>query len=602
VSGESRERTLLQGLGASPGMALGHAHVLASRELNVTDLRVAPEQVGSEIRRFRRGLREAREEIRALRRRLGKGPRDPGDQILGSHLLILEDRELVQEIVAAIKNERWNAPRAAHGAFLAKAEYLESLASEVFRGRAADVRDVLGRLLARLLGAAGSSIAEAPPGSIVVAREIAPSETVALGPQGAAGVVTEQGTLMSHVTILARSRGVPAVIAVPDALKTIRHQERILIDGEQGVVICSPAEEDIRRYESIRQRERRQRALLAGREHEPGATRDGKRVPVGANIGRPEEAVAASQSGAECIGLFRTEFLLINGGEIPSEEVQFRHYCEVARAFAGRRVTIRILDLGGDKVAGPVGTGGEENPFLGLRGIRFCFEHPDVFLAQVRAILRASSAGNLQFLIPMVSGIGELRETRALILRTAEQLRNEGHALAARVPIGVMIEVPSAVWMSDLLAREADYFSIGSNDLIQYCLAVDRGNARVAHLYEGLDPAVLRAVDQTVRNGHAAGIRVASCGEMSGELPGLLLLVGLGVDELSVAPFLVARVKGILAGVEAAALARMTRRCLAASVVEEVRAIVREELRVYPQLRFEERDGQFVCLWDPEGA
>ncbi|MFH1145252.1 MAG: phosphoenolpyruvate--protein phosphotransferase, partial [Candidatus Eisenbacteria bacterium] len=515
-------------------------------------------------------------------------------------LMILQDRELMQEIIAAVKAERMNVAYVVRRAFLAKAHYLESLSSEVFRARAADVRDVQERLLSRLLGRSGASIANAPHGSIVVAREIAPSETAALSPEGVVALVTQQGTLMSHVTILSRSRGVPAVIGVEQALERIPHGAPLLIDGERGQVICWPDEADIRRHHTTRERERRIGRLLSSRDRGPAATHDGRRVPVGANLERPEDAAAARESGAEGVGLFRTEFLFMNADSIPGEEAQWAAYQEVVRNYQDAMVTIRTLDLGGDKVPGLIGIAREENPFLGLRGIRFCLEHPELFLSQVRALLRAAVGGNLRLLLPMVSGIGELRETRAIIARAADQLRDEGYPIPARVPVGVMIEVPSAVWMSDALAREADYFSIGSNDLIQYCLAVDRGNAHVAHLYDALDPAFLRALDLTVRNAHAAGIRVGSCGEMSGELPGLLLLVGLGVDELSVAPFLIARTKAILAGVEVEELRGLAGRCLEAAAVEDVRRIVREGLRVYPQFLCEEREGSLTCFWDPE--
>ncbi len=593
------KRRRLKGLGASSGSALGRAHLLAVRESSVAPRAVAKECLAAEVRRFRLALREAAEELRALRSRVEGAAGDPGAQILDSHLLILQDRDLVQEIVATIKDEQVDAAYAAQRAFLDKAEYFDSLASELFRARAADVRDVLRRVLARLDGETASQIVHAPQGSILVAREITPSETLSLGPEGLAGIVTEQGTLASHVTILARSRGVPAVIGVADALGRIAAGEPLLIDGDRGLVICSPDAEDIRRYERTRERDRRVADLIARLRREPGGTLDGRRLAVLANLERPEDAAAALRAGAEGVGLFRTEFLFMNGNS-PGEEVQLAVYREVARVFANAPVTIRTLDLGGDKQSELLSTGPEENPFLGLRGIRFCLGHPEVFLAQLRAILRAAGSGSVRFLLPMISNLSELRETRAMIARTAEQLRNEGHAIPARVPVGVMIEVPSAVWMSDHLAREADYFSIGSNDLVQYCLAVDRGNALVAHLYDPLDPAVLRAIAQTADHAHAAGIPVASCGEMSGEIPGMLLLAGLGIDELSVSPFLIGRVKGVLAGVDSNVLSRVARLCLKATVVDDVRTILREELRIYPQFHFEERDGQFACFWDPE--
>jgi phosphotransferase system enzyme I (PtsI) len=292
--------------------------------------------------------------------------------------------------------------------------------------------------------------------------------------------------------------------------------------------------------------------------------------------------------------------LFLEAGGLPREEAQIAAYRPVVDAFAGRPVTIRTLDLGGDKYTALMGIPREENPFLGLRGIRFCLEHPEIFLTQVRAMLRVSRPG-VRLLLPMVGGPEQLRAARRLIDRVAAELRAEGLAVPERPAVGVMIEVPSAVLTSDMLAREADYFSIGSNDLIQYCLAVDRGNPHIAQLYDPLDPAVLRAVDLTVGHAHAAGIRVGSCGEMSGDLPGALLLIGLGVDELSVTPSQVPRVRALLAHVEAEPLARLARRCLETGGPGEVRRILREELGKDPQFHLEERDGNLVFHWAPMG-
>ncbi|MBD3237184.1 MAG: phosphoenolpyruvate--protein phosphotransferase [Candidatus Eisenbacteria bacterium] len=593
------KRIRLVGMGASPGLAQGPARILVSRQQHVPRRTVSLQEVGAEIRRFRTALRRARAEIREMRERLGRGVEDPGDQILASHQMILQDRELNREIVLAIKRERMDAAYVVRRALLAKARYFESLPSEFFRSRAADIEDVERRLLSHLLGTGPATVAQVPAGSVVVASEIPPSETAALDRERVAALVTEHGTLTSHVTIMARSRGVPAVIGLGEAVKEIPEEETLLVDGERGLVIVAPNESDLRHYREREASEARVATLIAGSEQLPGEMRDGVRVELLANVERPEDASPALAAGAEGIGLFRTEFFFMDATRFPPEDAQRAAYEEVARAFAGRPVVIRTMDLGGDKYAALMGVPHEANPFLGLRGIRFCLAHPELFLVQLRAILRAAQQGNVRILLPMVSQLGELRAARDWIDQAAEHLRREGVAVPTSVAVGVMIETPSAVLMSDVLAREVDFFSIGSNDLIQYSLAVDRGNERIAELYDALDPAVLRAIDLTVRNAQASEIPVASCGEMSGELPGLLLLIGLGVRQLSVAPLLVPRVKGLLRRLPGARLTDLAQACLQAGDRREVWERVRQGLSEFPELHFEQRDGRWICQWRP---
>jgi phosphotransferase system enzyme I (PtsI) len=580
---------------------MGCAHRLIAREIRVPRREIPPTQVGAEIRRFRRALKTSRTEIQQLRAHLEVGSGDPGGQILDSHLMILQDRELMREIIEAVKAEGLSAAYVAHRAFLAKAHYLESLSSEVFRARAADIRDLCNRLLGHLLGEGGAADPPVPEGAVIIATEIAPSQIAALDPTRIAALITRHGTLVSHVTIMARSRGVPAVVGLGDAIEEIVEGETILVDGARGIVIVTPNREDLARYGQWRDGEARLARLLAGRRERPAETLDGKRIPVLANIDRPEDAAAALQAGAEGIGLLRTEFFFMNAAAFPDEATQVAAYRSVVRAFGGRPVTIRTLDLGGDKQAALMGMAPEANPYLGLRGVRFCLAHRDIFATQLRALAQAAAEGPLRVLVPMVGGLDQWRATRALLSEAVATLRVEGASEAPRIALGPMIELPAAVLMADRLAREADFFSIGSNDLIQYTLAVDRGNSRIAHLYDALDPSVLRAIDLTIRQAQPAGIAVGSCGEMSGELPGLLLLVGLGVDEVSVASSLVSRVKAILSRVAAGELTRMARRCLDAGSSADVRRLVAEGLEPYPQFKLEDDDdGRLRCRWEPE--
>jgi phosphoenolpyruvate-protein phosphotransferase (PTS system enzyme I) len=595
------KRRVLQAVGAAPGQAIGPAHRLIAREIRVPRLEIPASGAGAEIRRFRGALRSSRAELQQLRAHLGRGSLDPGGQILDSHLMILQDRELMREIIEAIKAERLTAAYVAHRAFLAKAHYLESLSSEVFRARAADIRDLCNRVLGHLLGEGGAAGPPVPDGAVIIAAEIAPSRIAALDPARIAALITQHGTLVSHVTIMARSRGVPAVIGVGEAIEEIADGDTVLVDGARGIVIVTPNREDLACYEQWRDGEARLARLLAGSRKRPAETLDGKRIPVLANIDRPEDAAGALEAGADGIGLFRTEFFFMDAATFPDEATQVAAYRSVVRALGGRPVTIRTLDVGGDKQAALMGIQPEANPYLGLRGVRFCLANRDIFATQLRALARAAAEGPLRVLVPMVGSLEQWRATRALLAEAAGALGGEAGRAAPAIALGPMIELPAAMLMADRLARESDFFSIGSNDLIQYTLAVDRGNNRIAHLYDALDPSVLRAIDLIVRQARPAGIPVGSCGEMSGELPDLLLLVGLGVDELSVAGSLVPRVKAILSGVAAADLARMARRCLEAASTAEVRQLVTEELRSYPQFKLEAVEGgRLRCRWEPE--
>ena len=596
------KRTVLRGIGASQGVAIGQARLLGTQEYEVPTRRVSPRGIGAEIRRFRDSLSRARAGIQALQSRLGDEAEDDAAQIMASQLMMLQDRELVREIVTAIKTERMNAPHAVRSVLRAKASYLQSSPSELFRARAADIRDLEHRLLGHLLGADASVLARLEPGSIVVASELTPSDTAALDPERVVAFVTEHGTLASHVTILARSRGVPAVIAVPEAPTRIPEGEEIIVDGERGIVVVGPTRPDRAQVEEVLSRARRIGRILDDREEHPGETLDGRSVAVEVNLDRSEVASVARRLGADGIGLFRTEFTFIGADGFPDEDHQVEIYRKLFEAFGERPVTIRTLDLGGDKYSTLMGVSREDNPFLGLRGIRYSLEHPEVFQVQIRAALRAADRGRLRLLLPMICSVDELRRAREEIERAVDALLSEGITLGEKPTVGVMIEVPSAVAISDMLAREADFFSIGSNDLTQYLLAVDRGNERIAHLYDSLNPAVLRAVDQTVRSAHAAGIPVGSCGEMSGDILGALLLVGSGVDALSVAPHLVRLIKEILLRVRASDLEALAAGCRDVAGRTELVERIRAGLRAYPEFTIEEQGGRLLCRWSPESA
>ncbi len=592
------QRRVLKGLGASAGLAMGPAKVLHFSRGELPRRSLSPEEVPGEIRRLRRAFREARREVALLRERLAAGPNDPSDQILASHVMILQDRELIREIAAAVKAERADAASTTQRVLRAKARYLESLPSEYFSSRAADIRDVEGRLLAHLAGPSGPPLSQVPEGAVLVASELGPAETASLEPGRLAALVTKRGTLTSHVTILARSRGLPAVVAVGDALDEIEDGTLLLVDGDRGIVVAAPNEADLEDFKRRLGNQEHLVQALAAHKARPGVTADGRRIPVLANLGRPEDARAALEAGAEGVGLFRTEFLFLESPSLPDEDTQAQAYAEVARAFGHRPVVIRTLDLGGDKMPALMGVQREANPFLGLRGIRFCLEHEEVFLVQLRAILRASLSGRIKILLPMVGCLDQVRRTREMLQRARDELAKRD----IRVPeieLGVMIEVPSAVALSDQLAQETDFFSIGSNDLTQYYLAVDRDNGAISDLYDPLHPGVLRPVAEAIRSAHDAGIQVASCGEVSGDLMGVLALVGLGIDELSVVPRLLPQVKAILASIPAGDLEGLAQQYLRATDGAAVRRVLTDFLADNRHFEVRQEEGELRCRWIP---
>jgi phosphotransferase system enzyme I (PtsI) len=390
--------------------------------------------------------------------------------------------------------------------------------------------------------------------------------------------VLEVGGRTSHGAIVARGRGIPAVLSVKNVLASVRPGARMAVDGFEGVIELDPTEATIARYTSRLERYRLKSASLGAMHDEPAVTLDGKRLELGANLELPEEAHLALEAGADGVGLFRTEFFYLNRVDLPSEEEQYRAYRGVAETLGGRPVIFRTMDLGGDKVASYLGVTHETNPFLGLRGIRLALSSPEMFRTQIRAIYRASAHGKVRMMFPMVSSVGELMRAYELRDEALESLRRDGHAFDANVETGIMIETPSAVWMADALARHCQFFSIGSNDLIQYTLAMDRDNERLSHLYEPLDPAVLRSIAHTVRAAHAAGRWVGVCGEMAGDPHTAVLLLGLGVDELSVSCFDLPRVKAAVRSVRADAARALADEALLAETAAPVRALVHERI------------------------
>lgn len=575
ASREDRKTLIKKGVPASGGLASGPAHLVLPRaDAAVEDRELEPQEVRAEIRRFRLAIRRSLDEIQALQECLLGDEDDPGLKILDVHRMLLDDQEFQTGVVRDIRAERRPAAVIMGRAFAQMIGMLEAAGSEYFRARTADFHDVRRRILRHLVGGEQRS-GPVPPGSIVVSPELSPSETTSFDPESVRALVTDHGGPTSHAAILARSRGIPAVVGLGDLASSVRDGDEILVDGFRGLVVIRPGPEQISDFEQRRKVAQRRARQMARQDSGPAVTQDGHPIVLQANIEVPGDLDNILKIGAQGIGLYRTEFFYLNRRVFPDEEEQFRAYRGIALKMRPRPVTVRTLDAGGDKFANYIGTSRESNPFLGLRGIRFSLGHPDLFRTQVRAILRASAHGNVRILLPMISSLEEVREANRIVDEVWGELRQEGKPMAERVPRGVMIEVPAAVALSDLLAREVDFFSIGSNDLIQYTLAVDRENEKIAYLYSPYHPAVVRSLAYTIDAANRARIPVSSCGEMSGSAYGAAVLIGLGCTSLSMSPFQLREVREMVRRVHLVDLRRLAEEILLKGTVEEVTGVLR---------------------------
>lgn len=584
MSSAARE-LVLKGVAASPGIALARALCLDSSEPEVEERVIPPEAVTSEMERFCRAVADARRELEALRETTRQTLGEDQAAIFDAHLAMLADPLAIDQTIDGIRTELRNPEFLFRRNMSRVAESLERNKDAYFSERAADIRDVKRRVLRRLTGAPPLRGLAGDECGIVVAHEISPSEAAVLDPTRVLGLAVDTGGFTAHVAIMARSRGIPAVVGLRNLSGEVKAGDTIVLDGTRGRVILNPRPATRERYEERRLRlcelETRRRSLVAL----PAQTRDGRTIILAANMETPADADLILERGAAGVGLFRTEFFFMQHHRLPTEDEQYEAYRRVAERMAPHAVIIRTLDVGGDKFASYLGADPESNPFLGVRGIRFLMDHPDIFYPQLRAALRASAHGRVKLLLPMISGLEELRAARENCRRAMAELTGEGHAFDPALEIGIMVEVPSTVMMADRMAAEADFFSIGSNDLIQYTLAVDRGSARVAHLYEPLHPAVLIAIHRTVEAAHARGRWVGICGEMAADPRAALVLIGLGLDELSVGPYLVPEIKRIIREVDFGEMALLARHVIGLGTAEEVRAAIEPIFaRLFPDL------------------
>lgn len=565
----------IKGLGVSGGIAIGRAVVMENRARDIYRLPIPPEEVDREVNRFLEAVEQARTEVSRTRDRALEDLGEHLGAIFDAHLLLLCDTGFLERVRERIVQEQVNADWAVYRAAEEYADRFAEMENEYIRERQADLKDVVQHLLRRLQGISHHELSEVEGPVVVVADDLTPSEAVRLGRQRALGFALETGGRTSHTTIIARSLKLPAVTSLGEVTELVTDQDPVIIDGEMGVVILHPTPEVLETYrqriEDVRAREL---DLLETREL-PTRTRDGVNVKLMANIDLPEELADVLTFGACGIGLYRSEFLYIERSpELPTEEEHVDLYRRLVEAAAPEPVIIRTYDLGGRKLAEELLEVREDNPVLGLRGIRLTLARPQVFKAQVRALYRAAVHGDLRVLLPMVCSVEEVRAFRAFADAVMEELEEEGLEYRRDLRLGVMIEVPSAALTADVLAREVDFFSVGTNDLIQYSLAVDRNNEHVADLYQPCHPAILRMLKSVVAAAGNAGIDVSLCGEMAADTRYAPLLVGLGFRRLSLTPRSVPALKNRLRDLRACDLEALAERCLAASTTSEVEEIL----------------------------
>ena len=533
-----------EGIGVSPGIAFAGIYVVRDDLDEVARYHIAPSRIADEIGRFEAGLIQTRMQILEMQERIAESIGAKDAAIFDAHLLVVEDRTLIDEVLRKLKTDLCNVEWAFQEVATRYAETLSKIDDPYLRERALDIQDVTKRVIRNLQGKAPKAFLSLSGPHILVAHNITPSDTASMSRENVLGIATDLGSRTSHAAILARSLTIPAVLGLHDITAKVDTGQQVLLDGNDGLLIVNPAPQTLACYRELESRRAKVTAQLKELRETTSTTRDGCHIVLSANIELPEDVDAVAANGAEGIGLYRTEFLYLNRKTLPAEEEQYETYRSVAEQVRPNPLIIRTFDLGGDKLAeGVADVTDELNPFLGWRAIRFCLENQDIFKTQLRAILRASAVGNIKVMFPMISGLDELRRAIVVLEECKQQLRNSRAEVAERVEVGAMIEIPSAAICASALAREVDFFSIGTNDLIQYALAVDRVNEKIAYLYEPTHPAILRLLKMVADAAHASRIWVGVCGEMAGDVALVPLLLGLGMDELSAAATLVPRVK-----------------------------------------------------------
>ncbi|MEI6631133.1 MAG: phosphoenolpyruvate--protein phosphotransferase [bacterium] len=560
----------LKGIAAASGVSIGKAFKVGKEEFVIPKEQIRPDEIPLQIQLFEEALIQTRKDIIELQRRIATDMGQDQAQIFDAHLLVLEDRIIIEEVITRLKKECLNVAYIFSEVLKKYIDVFSRIEDEYLKERTADVNDVGKRILRNLLGKKRSLLEDVKGRVVVVAHDISPSDTASMHKENVCAFITDIGGKTSHTAIMAKSLEIPAVVGAEEATLKIKSGDMLIVDGSTGVVIVNPDEDTLQQYQREEEKIKGISEKFLSVKDLPAITSDGKSVEVVANIELPSEVLSVKLHGGSGIGLYRTEFFYMNRKDVPTEEEHYQAYKYVAEEMSPGPVIIRTLDLGGDKFLSQFDIPSEMEPFLGWRAIRFCLARPEIFKVQLRAILRASVHGNLKLMYPMISGREELYQANKILQDVKEELRKEGRPFNNEIKVGVMIEVPSAAITADLLASEADFFSIGSNDLIQYSLAVDRTNEKVAYLYEPTRTAVLRMLKNIIEAAHTAGIKVGVCGEMASEPALVSILLGLGLDEFSIPPSSIPEIKYVIRSMSFKESVRIAQQALKLSTGKEV--------------------------------
>ncbi|KOE69035.1 phosphoenolpyruvate-protein phosphotransferase PtsI [Aggregatibacter actinomycetemcomitans] len=569
---------MISGIPASPGIVFGKALVLKEEKIVLDTQKIKDSQIEDEVARFYAGRDAAVEQLNSIKDRAYQFLGEEKAAIFEGHLMILEDEELEEEIIDYLRSNHVNAAVAANVIIDQQVAMLSEIDDEYLKERAGDIRDIGNRLIKNILGMHIVDLGEINEEAILVAYDLTPSETAQLNLDKVLGFVTDIGGRTSHTSIMARSLELPAIVGTNNVTHKVNTGDYLILDALNNVVYVNPSQEDIQRLKALQAKLAEEKAELAKLKDLPALTLDGHRVDVVANIGTIRDVEGAERNGAEGVGLYRTEFLFMDRDQLPTEEEQFIAYKEVVEAMNGNLVVLRTMDIGGDKELPYLNLPKEMNPFLGWRAIRIALDRREILHAQLRAVLRASAYGKLAVMFPMIISVEEIRELKSVVEKLKVELRNEGKAFDEDIQIGVMVETPAAAVNAGFLAKEVDFFSIGTNDLTQYTLAVDRGNELISHLYNPMSPSVLNLIKQVIDASHAEGKWTGMCGELAGDERATILLLGMGLDEFSMSAISVPRIKKLIRNVNFQDAKALAEKALQQPTAAEIESLVSDFL------------------------
>jgi len=569
--------TIYRGIPASPGVAIGKAFLLNREAVEVKEKKIDENEIQKEILKFKKALDETKRELFKIKEKVAKRIDPDHAKIFEGQILILEDDLINDRVIERIKQTRNNAEFVYKKVVEQTIQTLSSSTDEYLKERILDINAVSSRLVYNLLGIKHLTLESIDSPVILIARTLSPADVVHMKKESILGFATDVGGETSHVALLAKSMQIPAVVGMKDLFDQIQTDQSIILDGTKGEVVICPDEKTLEEFEKRRTYILKKTVELSELKLLTAETQDKRKIELSANIELPQDADSALEYGAEGIGLFRTEYLYLAQSDLPTEEEQYRAYEEVASKVFPKSVILRTFDLGGDKFGQNLGILYEANPFLGWRAIRACLDLPELFKIQLRAMLKTSAKKNIKIMFPMISEVEELKKAKALLEEVKDELKHKKIPFDENIEVGIMVEIPSAALAGDSLAKEANFFSIGTNDLIQYTLAVDRGNERIAHLYQGFHPAVLRLIKETIDAGHRNGIWVGLCGEMAGDPLATVLLVGMGVDELSTSAMAIPEIKKIIRSITFEEAQRLADQILSLSTINDIKKVLIED-------------------------